>query len=151
GGGPEPVVLRERISHAIWKGAEHHALEAEPGAVLQLLEAILHGCHRDDPQANQALRVLRARCPPHPVTVGRYGGEIGGLVGNITPQSWASLHVWEKHLRGAAVLVLLAPALLGRAYTRGLFDTYSKWLPVLSRATGTQVEIGHLQERCALN
>src|SRR4029453_9217987 len=86
-----------------------------------------------------------------PVIVGPCGGEVGGIVGNIAPQSWASLHVREEHFGGAAVLVLLAQALLSRAYARGLLNAHVEWLPVLRRPTSTKVEIGHLEERGALN
>jgi len=61
------------------------------------------------------------------------------------------LHVREEHLGGAAILVLLAQALLGRAYTGGPFDAHTERLPVLSRAPGAEIEIGHLEERCPLN
>src|SRR5215475_4216229 len=151
GGGPESVILRQRVGHAIRKRTEHNTLEAKRGAVSQLLDAVLDGRHGHDPKPDEALRIHSAVFLAQPVIVGPYGGEVGGIVGNIAPQSRASLHVWEEHLGGAAVLVLLAQALLSRAYTRGLLNAHVEWLPVLRRPTSPKVEIGHLEERGALN
>src|SRR5262249_54293024 len=151
GSGPEPVVLRQRIGHAIRKRAEHNALKAERSAVLQLLKAILAGRHRHDPEPDEALGIHSTVFLAQPVIVGPYGGEVGGIVGDVAPQPWSSLHVREEYLGGAAVLLLLAQALLGRANTRGVLDAHAKWLPVLSRAPGAEIQVGYLEERGALN
>src|SRR5262249_19308674 len=100
---------------------------------------------------DEALGVHSAVFLAQPVIVGPYGGEVGGIVGDIAPQPWASLHVREEHLGGAAVLVLLVQALLGRAYTRGLLDAHAERLPVLGRTPSAEIEIGHLEERGALD